>query len=239
MSFDSGTLWLKASVSYSNICSIDLITIHKFMSVQPILVCNQCDLAQHEAILESGGKARCARCDNVLYRAQPNGFRLSLIFAITSLALFLISNSFPIVTISSQGLVNSTTLLGAVGQLIEDGIASIAVLVFITTFLMPMLEIGVLIYLLLPLHLGRIPPGLSFGFRLICLVKPWAMIEVFMIGLIVTITKLNGLASVSPDIGLISFVLLMISITVAVSNFDVHAFWRQVGLLQQNGPKAA
>jgi len=175
----------------------------------------------------------------VLYRAQPNGFRLSLIFAITSLALFLISNSFPIVTISSQGLVNSTTLLGAVGQLIEDGIASIAVLVFITTFLMPMLEIGVLIYLLLPLHLGRIPPGLSFGFRLICLVKPWAMIEVFMIGLIVTITKLNGLASVSPDIGLISFVLLMISITVAVSNFDVHAFWRQVGLLQQNGPKAA
>jgi paraquat-inducible protein A len=209
------------------------------MSVTPILVCNQCDLVQHEAILQPGEKARCARCENVLYRSLPNGFRLSLIFAITSLALFLISNSFPIVTISSQGLINSTTLLGAVGQLIEDGIASIAVLVFITTFLMPMLEIGVLIYLLLPLHLGRIPPGLSFGFRLICLVKPWAMIEVFMIGLIVTITKLNGLASVSPDIGLISFVLLMISITVAVSNFDVHAFWRQVGLLQQNGPKAA
>jgi hypothetical protein len=26
---------------------------------------------------------------------------------------------------------------------------------------------------------------------------------------------------------------------VAVSNFDVHAFWRQVGLLQKNGLKAA
>jgi paraquat-inducible protein A len=209
------------------------------MSAQPILVCNQCDLAQHEAILESGGTARCARCDNVLYRCQPNGFRLSLIFAITSLALFLISNSFPIVTISSQGLINSTTLLGAVGQLIEDGISSIAVLVLITTFLMPILEIAILIYLLLPLHFGRIPPGLSFGFRLICLVKPWAMIEVFMIGLIVTITKLNALASVSPGIGLISFLLLMICITVAVSNFDTHAFWHRVGLLQKTGLKAA
>jgi paraquat-inducible protein A len=70
-------------------------------------------------------------------------------------------------------------------------------------------------------------------------VKPWAMIEVFMIGLLVTITKLNALASVSPGIGLISFVLLMISITVAVSNFDTHAFWHQVGLLQKNRLKTA
>jgi paraquat-inducible protein A len=209
------------------------------MSAQPILVCNQCDLVQHEAILQSGEKARCARCENVLYRCQPNGFRLSLVFAITSLVLFLISNSFPIVTISSQGLINSTTLLGAVAQLIEDGISSIAVLVLITTFLMPLLEIAILIYLLLPLHFGRIPPGLSFGFRLICLVKPWAMIEVFMIGLIVTITKLNALASVTPDIALISFLLLMIAITVAVSNFDVHAFWHQVGLLQKNRLRTA
>lgn len=209
------------------------------MSAQPILVCNQCDLVQHEAILQSGEKARCARCENVLYRCQPNGFRLSLVFAITSLVLFLISNSFPIVTISSQGLINSTTLLGAVAQLIEDGISSIAVLVLITTFLMPLLEITILIYLLLPLHFGRIPPGLSFGYRVICLVKPWAMIEVFMIGLIVTITKLNALASVTPDIALISFLLLMITITVAVSNFDVHAFWRQVGLLQKNRLKTA
>lgn len=209
------------------------------MPNEPILVCNQCDLLQREVTLQSNEKARCIGCGNVLYRSQPNGFSLSLIFAITSLALFLISNSFPIVTISSQGLINSTTLLGAVGQLIEDGIPSIAVLVLITTFLMPVLEIFILIYLLLPLRLGRIPPGLSFGFRLICLVRPWAMIEVFMIGLIVTITKLNALASVSPGIGLLSFVLLMISITVAISNFDVHAFWRQVGLLQKNGLKIA
>jgi hypothetical protein len=33
--------------------------------------------------------------------------------------------------------------------------------------------------------------------------------------------------------------LLMISITVAVSNFDTHAFWHQVSFLQKNGLKAA
>jgi paraquat-inducible protein A len=209
------------------------------MSIKPTLVCNQCDLLQYEAELQSNEKARCAGCDNVLYRSQPNGLKLSLIFAITSVALLFISNAFPIVTISSQGLTNSTTLLEAVGKLIEDGIPSIALLVFITTFLMPAFEIFILIYLLAPLSFGRIPFGLSMGFRLIYLVKPWAMIEVFMIGLIVTITKLNALASVSPGIGLFSFVLLMISITVATANFDSHAFWRQVDLLKKSELRAS
>jgi paraquat-inducible protein A len=54
----------------------------------------------------------------------------------------------------------------------------------------------------------------------------------------VTITKLNALASVSPGIGLFSFVLLMISLTVATANFDSHAFWRQVDLLKKSGVKA-
>ena len=209
------------------------------MVTEPILVCNQCDLLQREASLQANEKARCIGCGNILYRSQPNGLKRSLIFAITSMALFFISNAFPIVTISSQGLTNSTTLLEAVTRLMDDGIPSIAILVLITTFLMPALEIFILIYLLAPLSLGRIPLGLSVGFRLICLVKPWAMIEVFMIGLIVTITKLNALASVSPGIGLISFVLLMLSITVAISNFDAHTFWRQVGALQKNGLQTA
>jgi paraquat-inducible protein A len=202
------------------------------MPTDPILVCSQCDLVQREVPLQPGDKARCIGCENVLYRSQPHGLKLSLIFSITAAALFLISNAFPIVTISSQGLTNSTTLLEAVSRLIQDGIPIIAILVFITTFFMPALEILILMYLLIPLSLGRIPPGLSFGFRLICLVKPWAMIEVFMIGLLVTITKLNTFASVSPDIALVSFVLLMLSVTIATSNFDVHTFWRRVEALQ-------
>jgi len=208
------------------------------MPSAPILVCNQCDLVQRETLLNAGDKARCVGCRNVLYRSQPSGLKLSLVFIITSAVLFLISNAFPIVTISSQGLTSSTTLLEAVNRLIQDGIPTIAILVFITTFLMPALKIIVMMYLLVSLSLDRIPPGLAFGYRLICIVKPWAMIEVFMIGLLVTITKLNAFASVSPDIGLIAFVLLMISITMATANFDAHAFWREVESIQNKELKA-
>ena len=136
-------------------------------------------------------------------------------------------------TISSQGLTNSTTLLDAADRLLHDGIPSIAALVFATTFLMPALEIMALIYLLLPLHFGRLPTGLSVAFRLIYIVKPWAMVEVFMMGLLVTITKLNAFASVAPDTALGSFVLLMFAVTAAAANFDPHHFWRRVEALQR------
>lgn len=203
------------------------------MALNELIVCEQCDLPQVETPLASGGKAFCSRCGNVLYRLQPDGLRRSLIFSLTAAALFLISNSFQIVTIDSQGLTNSTTLLDAADRLIKDGIPSIAVLVFATTFLMPALEIMALIYLLLPLHFGRLPPGLPLAFRLVHLVKPWAMIEVFMLGLLVTISKLNALATVKPDIGLFSFVLLMFVVTAASVNFDARSFWKQVDELQE------
>lgn len=201
------------------------------MALDKLIVCDQCDLPQLETPLESGGKAFCSRCGHVLYRKQVDGLRRSLIFSMTAAVLFMISNSFPIVTIDSQGLTNSTTLLDAADRLIHDDIPSIAVLVFATTFLMPALEIMALIYLLLPLHFGRLPPGLPLAFRLVHLVKPWAMIEVFLLGLLVTISKLNALASVVPDIGLISFVLLMFSVTAASANFDARTFWKQVDAL--------
>jgi len=208
------------------------------MALNELIVCDQCDLPQVETPLEPGGRAFCSRCGNVLYRLQPDGLRRSLIFSLTAAVLFLISNSFPIVSIDSQGISNSTTLLDAADRLIKDDIPSIAVLVFATTFLMPALEIMALIYLLLPLHFGRLPPGLPFAFRLVHLVKPWAMIEVFMLGLLVTISKLNALASVEPDIGLFSFVLLMFVVTVASVNFDARIFWKRVDELQELQVKA-
>lgn len=202
------------------------------MGFNEILVCDQCDLLLDEVPLEPGGKATCSRCGHVLYRNKPNGLKLSLMYSLTGAALFLVSNFFPIVTIDSSGLSNSTTLLDAPFRLVHDGIPSIAALVFATTFLMPLFEILALIYLLFPLSLGRLPPGFHYAFRLVHFVKPWSMIEVFMLGLLVTITKLNAFAAVVPDIALWSFVLLMFTVTAAAANFDPHSFWRRVEVIK-------
>jgi len=202
------------------------------MAFEPLLVCDECDLLLREHPLDSGEMAICARCGHILHRHQPEGLMRSLAFSLTAAVFFVFSNAFPIVGLSSQGLVSSTSLLGMVDRLFHDDMPTVAVLVFLTTFLMPALEISALIYLLLPLSFGRIPPKVAIVFRIMHLSKPWAMVEVFMLGLIITISKLHAMATVLPEIALWSFVLLMLSLTAAAANFDSRTFWEQIGRLE-------
>lgn len=202
------------------------------MAFNSLLVCGECDLLLRERPIGSGDVALCARCGHVLHRHQPEGLKRCLAFSLTAAVLFVISNAFPIVGLTSQGLVSSTSLLGMVSMLFEDEMFFVAGLVFVTTFLMPALEIAAFLYLLLPMGFGRRPPRLATVFRIMHLSQPWAMVEVFMLGLLVTISKLHAMATVVPEVALWSFVLLMISLTAAAANFDSRSFWEQVGALE-------
>jgi paraquat-inducible protein A len=93
---------------------------------------------------------------------------------------------------------------------------------------MPVLQIGAMLYMLLPLKLGRVPKELPAMFRLVQTVKPWGMVEVFMLGTLIALTKLAALASVVPGIALWSFGALMFLVAAAAASFDSHALWARV-----------
>src|SRR5437899_12486629 len=81
-------------------------------------------------------------------------------------------------------------MFGTVATLYEQGLTSVAVSVFVTTILMPALDIGDMLYVLLPIRLGVVPKGVPAMFRLIQTVRPWGMVEVFMLGTLVSLAKL-------------------------------------------------
>ena len=65
---------------------------------------------------------------------------------------------------------------------------------------LPVLRACALAYTLLPLRLGRAPaPGAEAAFRLAAHLRPWAMAEVFLIGVVVALVKIGGMATV--DLG--------------------------------------
>jgi len=104
----------------------------------------------------------------------------------------------------------------------------VAGLVFDTTILMPALQIAALLYMLLPLKLGWVPTGLPAVFRVVHAVRPWGMVEVFMLGTLVALTKLAHLASVEPGVALFSFGALMFLVAAAAASFDTNALWERV-----------
>ena len=203
------------------------------MAAAPLIACHECDLLQREVPLAEGDAARCRRCGALLYRCLPESLNHTLAYSLAAVILFVLANAFPIVGLDAQGQHTSTTLLGTVRTLHEQEMTSVALLVFVTTMLMPALELAAMLYLLVPLVRGRLPRGLTAVFRLVQAVRPWGMVEVFLLGTLVSLAKLAHLASLVPDVALWSFAALMLVLAAAAQSFDERVFWARVDALRQ------
>ena len=98
----------------------------------------------------------------------------------------------------------------------------------LTTILLPALEIACLLYLLIPLWLGRLAPNTPLIFRLVLAIHPWSMMEIFLLGVLVTLVKLNDFATIIPGVSLWSFCALIVFFTAASSAFSTRDFWEWV-----------
>lgn len=198
------------------------------MSSPALIACHECDLLQREVPLPPRGAARCRRCGAVLYRNVPDGVERTLACTLAAAILFVVANAFPIVGLDAQGHQTSTTLLGTVRTLHAQEMSSVAALVFVTTFLMPALQLGAMLYLLLPLQFGYVPQRVAAMFRVLEAVRPWGMVEVFLLGTLVSLAKLAHVASLVPGVALWSFAVLMVLLAAASSSFDERSFWQRV-----------
>ena len=200
------------------------------MHATSLIACHECDLVQREPQVPAGGVARCACCEAELYRNQPESLDRSLAYTLAALILFIVSNAFPIVGLIAQGQLIQTTLYGTVRALYDNDMRLVAGLVFVTTILFPGAEIAAMIYLMLPLRLGWVPPWFAQVFRLRQAVRPWGMIEVFMLGIIVALAKLAHIADVITDAAMWSFFGLIILLAAAAARFDARVLWVRAGL---------
>jgi paraquat-inducible protein A len=192
---------------------------------EDLIACHECDLLQRKAPLQADTIARCRRCLAILYRPLNQNLDRPLAYTMAAAILFVIANTFPIVGLELQGQTTSATLFGMVQSMWQENMKPLAGLVFFTTILVPGLELAAMAYLLVPLRLGRVPRRLPGALRMLQALRPWGMVEVFILGLLVALAKLAGMASVQPGIALWSFGGLLMMIAGAVASFDARVIW--------------
>lgn len=197
-----------------------------------LTLCHACDLPNRVGDVPLGGSARCPRCGSIVYRRVRNSLDRTLALALGGLLLFMAANAFPFLALKMQGNVTHTTLSTGVRALYEQGSPIVASLVLLTTIVAPFLQISSLIYVLGPVRLGIRLPGQSRVFRVLRLVQAWSMMEVFIMGILVSLVKLLDMAQIVPGIALWSFVLLIPVLAAATSSLDAESVWRRIGLVQ-------
>jgi paraquat-inducible protein A len=191
-----------------------------------LVACPDCDLLQRLGDIPEGSTARCSRCGGLLRKRPRNGLERALALTYSAAILFVVANSFPFLSFEMKGEETQTTLATGIIDMYNQGKWEISLLVAFTIVIAPVAQISILAYLLTPLRLGRVPYGLPAAFRVLRHMLPWSMMEVFMIGILVAIPKLMGMASVIPGIALFAFVLLMLVLSAANAAFDPESVWR-------------
>lgn len=191
-----------------------------------LIACHECDLLQTEPQLAPGETARCVRCGAFLARNPPDSLDRSLALTLAAAILYLIANIHPLVGLEMQGRRVEVTLFEAVQILWKSGVEPVAALVFITALLFPVLELLMFLLVLLPLRLGRVSPRLATFFRLVRSVQPWGMMEVFLLGMLVSLVKLSHLATVVLGTAFWATAALIVVLTLAARAFDTRLLWQ-------------
>ena len=168
----------------------------------------------------------------MLYRPYDENLDKPLAFTLAATVLFVIANTFPIVGLELQGQSTAATLFGTAQALFRENMKALAFLVFLTTIAVPGVQLTAMLYLLLPLRRGHVPSGLPRALRILQAIRPWGMVEVFILALLVALVKLGGMATVVPGTALWAFGALLFTIAGAVATFDARAIWARQGLSQ-------
>ncbi|QVQ27497.1 paraquat-inducible protein A [Achromobacter deleyi] len=207
---------------------------------QPLIECEHCASIYRRYQLQPDETANCARCGATLWRYS--GLTLSnwLALAISALIVFGVANAYPVASMSVQGMVQQASLLDAISITWRQGHWVVAVMTGLAGFVLPLLQLAVLLWVLGPLSQGREPVGFRGAMRLLGALRPWCMVPVFLLGVLVAVVKLAGMAAVLPGIGLGAFGVLTIFLTI-LGRLSPHVLWRYaetVGVVPVHVPES-
>lgn len=197
------------------------------------IACHECDLIHKIVMLAHGQSAKCTRCGAVLYRQKRDSIDRSLNFTVAGLILFGLSNAFPFMTIEIEGRRQQNSLISGAVEFWQSGFEFLAALVFVMSVLLPLVTLLGMLHVLLPIRLNRRPWRLAPIFRILVTMRPWAMMEVYMLGVLVALVKLADFATVIPGISLYSFVALIIVTAAASAALDPRIVWENLSVDRQ------
>lgn len=189
-------------------------------------ICEHCDAVYPSIFLEQGQKTYCLRCGSVLEVAGRLNTQQMLALSICALIVFCVANAFPVMSISVQGLSNEATLWQSINALVQGQISVIAAVAGLTIILAPLLQILLLCWVLSFAVAGVAAPGFSICMRALEYLRPWSMLEVCLLGILVAIIKLGGLLDVHPGLGLWALTMLTLLI-IPISGKSIRRLWEE------------
>jgi len=190
--------------------------------------CAECDLLVTVDGLSPGERASCPRCGHLLTQNTADGLTRSLALALAAAMALVMSMAFPFLSIQASGLEQVMTLPRSAYELYQDGYLSIAILVMAPIIAVPASMIAALVALLLAIRRDKRARWLVPTGRLLFFLNPWSMVEVFVIGVLVSLVKIGAMATVILGISFWAYVVFAVCFIASLTNIDRVQLWERI-----------
>ena len=190
--------------------------------------CAECDLLVTIDALANGERASCPRCGHLMTQNTEDGLTRSLAFALAAALLLVMSMAFPFLSIQANGLEQVMTLPRSAYELYRDGFLAVAILVMGPIIAVPAMMISALVALLLAIRRGKRARWLVPTGRFLFFLNPWSMVEVFVIGVLVSLVKIGAMATVVLGISFWAYVVFSICFIATLTNLDRVQLWDRI-----------
>ncbi len=144
-------------------------------------------------------------------------------------------------SIRIAGRVEDANLATGALTLAGDGLWPLTLLILLLTIVMPALKLGATAHILLALKLQRPPRHLVPLLRWLDRLHPWAMVEVYMLGIFVAYVRLADSATVVLGVAVYALAALMLVMAAMDATVDFEDIWEEVerrGLVTLPPPRA-
>ena len=193
-----------------------------------VSVCPGCDLLLDKIQPTPGHTVVCPRCLRRLHREHPNSVQRTLALAATGMLLYLPANFYPLLTFNVMGIDASSSLFTSTLSMFDQGQHFVGLIVILTGFVFPLLTLSLLFWVSAGLLMGWKARWMPDFLRWYHHLTEWAMTDVYLIGVFVTIIKMSHMAKIEFDVGFFCFIGLVIITVAAQASIDKGLFWQQI-----------
>ncbi len=204
------------------------------MTQKQVIGCIYCDLLidQKRSLGLGKYKAVCPRCGGPLYAVKGDTLLLSLSLVLTACLLIIPAFTTPIFVLTSIGNVRMNSMFTGIRELFVQGLWDIALLVLLTSVFFPFLKMFLLLYTLSGIYFERLLPATGRVFRWYYHLQEWAMVDVFVLGIMVALTKLDTFADVNLGLGFWSLCVMLTLSTFASFFLNEELAWQEIERLE-------
>lgn len=192
------------------------------------IACHHCDFLMTPPTIEEGDCALCHRCNHKITRVDPNAVNRLLAFSMTGLILLFLTTQFDLLTLNLGGNISQLDLFNSANQLYFDDYKILAILVCFFIFILPVMILFFIVLFILSLKTGIGQWSQTSLLRLIFLMMPWAMVEVFLVGILVSLIKLVTIAEVELGLSFWAYAIFCFCYVKVLSLVDRYQFWHWI-----------